>query len=291
MTSRSDKTGAAWREHTHLVLDGRARPVEASLYGRAIAARSAGRPLSLVPVHELSHVTVIGQVRLDAPMLAACAAAGRPVGITDSDGRLRALVVPTGVRRTPLGEALDRLARRSDWTDRLDDWRRSRISRIARGITPDPAAAARAGWAGAQALIVAAAGAGTRATAARLANIARTEACIIAAAALTEAGCPARWMRRAADPGRDLVPLFGQIALWRLARLTLRSRAAARLRAALRDDLERSGRPGARLARTAARVTAPLHRALLREADALHRWCLDMTGPAASWRLEDGAPL
>lgn len=282
MTSSSDVS------ETHLVLDGRKRRVMAALFGRAVAATPDGGLRQLMPIQRISHVTVHGQVTLDAALLVACANSGRPVGMADADGRLRALVVPMGVRRTPLADALDRLGRRRDWAERLDDWRRSRLSWIARGIVDDPAGAARAGWAGAEALIVAAAGAGTRGRATRLANLARTHSMLVAARVLGDGGCPTRWMTGAADHRHDLVPVFGQIALWRLARLSVRSRGAGRLRHALARDLERSGRPDRALEDTATLVDPPLRRALAGEIGHLHSWLVDITGPFSDWHFPEG---
>lgn len=273
---------------THLVLDGRSRPVSATLFGRAVAATPAGGARQLMPLQRISHVTVHGQVALDAELLVACANSGRPVGMADADGRLRALVVPMGVRRTPLAEALDRLPRRRDWIDRLDDWRRSRLSWAARGLVDDPAEAARAGWAGAEALIVAAAGAGTRGRATRLAHMARSHAMLVAARVLGDGGCPTRWMSGATDHRHDLVPVFGQIALWRLARLAVRSRGAGQLCQALGRDLVRSGRPDRVLEETATLVVRPLRQALAREITHLHSWLVETTGPFADWHFEDG---
>lgn len=272
---------------THLVLDGRARPVSATLFGRAVAATPAGGPRQLMPLQRISHITVHGHVTLDAELLVACANSGRPVGMADADGRLRALVVPMRVRRTPLAEALDRLRCQRDWVDRLDDWRRSRLSWAARGLVDDPAEAARGGWAGAEALIVAAAGAGTRGRATRLAHMARTHGMLVAARVLGDSGCPTRWMTGAVDQRHNLVPIFGQIALWRLARLAVRSRGAEQLRQALARDLVRSGRPARVLEETATLVGRPLRQALTREISHLHSWLVETTGPFADWHFED----
>lgn len=282
MTSLSDQS------ETRLVLDGRKRPVMAVLFGSAVAATPDGGVRQLMPIRRISHVTVHGQVTLDAALLVACASSGRPVGMADADGRLRALVAPMGVRRPPLADALDRLGHRRDWADRLDDWRRSRLSWISRGIIDDPAGAARAGWAGAEKLIVAAAGVGKREQAMRLANLARSHSMLIAARVLGDSGCPTRWMTGADDHRQDLVPVLGQIALWRLARLCVRSRGARRLRHALARDLECSGRSDRALEETAALADPPLRRALAGEIGHLHSWLVDITGPFADWHIPEG---
>lgn len=274
-------------DEAHLILDGRETPVAATLFGRAVAAQPKGAAQRLVPIHRISHITVHGRVTLDAQLLVACAGRGRPIGMTDGDGHLRALVVPTGVRRTPIGDALDRLRRRPEWAGRLDDWRRSRLSWIARGLVDDPAAAARSGWTGAEAIIVAAADIGSRARASRLSNMARTQSMLIAARVLGDGGCPTRWMTGAADQRHDLVPIFGQIALWRIARLAVRSKGAARLRRALISDLDHSGRHD-RTYEVAALVNQPLRRMLAKELVHLHGWLVDLTGPFADWHLSEG---
>ncbi|SES91130.1 hypothetical protein [Oceanicella actignis] len=272
---------------THLVLDGGKRPIKATLFGQAVAATPKGGPQRLAPIARLSHITVRGAVSLDADLLIACAARGRPIGIADADGRLRALVAPMVRRRTSLGDALERFRGRADWRDRLEDWRRSRLSWLARGLAPDPSEAARAGWAGAEALIAASANVRGRAPAARLRNMARAHAMMIAARVLGDGGCPARWMTGGPDGRHDLVPVFGQIALWRLARLALRSRGAARLRRALSHDLALRGRPDRALERTAALVDRPLRSALAGDVRRLHLWLVDMAGPMADWRLDE----
>lgn len=272
---------------THLVLDGRSRTISATLFGRALAAAEEGGARQLIPLERISHVTVHGRVTLDTELLVACSNSGRPVGMADADGRLRALVVPMGVRRTPLADALDRLRSRRDWADRLDDWRRSRLSWAARGLVDDPAEAARIGWAGAEALIVAAAGASTRGRATRLAHMSRTQAMLVAARVLGDSGCPTRWLTGAVNHQHDLVPVFGQIALWRLARLAVRSRGAERLRQALARDVARSGRPDRALEEAATLVGRPIRQALAKEINHLHSWLVEITGPFADWHFED----
>lgn len=263
------------------MLDGRARPITVSLFGRALAAQPDGGAQTIVPLRRISHVTARGQVVFSAEALLGCAACGRPVGLLDQEARLKALVLPVGRRRTPLSEALDRLRRRRDWPERLDDWRRSRISWAARGIVADPAVAVRAGWAGAELLITAASGVQGRGRRQRLAHLLRSHALLAAARALADAGCPSRWMSGAPDERQDLVPIFGQIALWRIARLAVRSRGAWRLRSMLRADASRDDAKG--LARSAAMIDRPLRNALVREAEALHRWLVEVAGAFSDW--------
>lgn len=261
-----------------LVLDARRKRLRIGLLGRALSVEAEGMAPTLHPIARLDRVAVLGDAVLDAAALRGLADAARAVGLMDGDGRLRAVLVPLGRRRTTMAEALDRLATRPDWPGRLEDWRRARLSRLARGLVPDPGAAARAGWAGAEALLCAAVPA-SRARRTRLAAEARSHAALAALAGLGTAGVPARWSGTSGDPARNLVPLFGQIVLWHLARRLLRSaRLRHRLRIAYAAD-GHSGTPGAGAATAAVLAGAeqPLRRALAGEFRMFHAWLLDLT--------------
>lgn len=285
MPSRPDGAGRA-----HLVLDGRRRQIAVSLLGEALRIEPENAAPRLHPLRRIDRVSLTAGVSIASEAIAACAAHGCLVAVNDPRGRLRALLVPVERRRTALGEALDRFAARRDWAERLEDWRRARLSRLARPLAADPAAAARMGWAPAEHLIAAAAApAASRAASRRLVRAARSWAMALVGRVLADAGCPARWMGAAGDPARNLVPLFGQIALWRLARLTALGPARRRFAAALRRDLAAgSGPAGPALHAVAALAERPLRGALRGEARLFHGWLLDMIHPFAGRVPQEG---
>lgn len=273
-----------------LVLDARRTRLRIGLLGRAVHVLGEGMAPVLHPIARLHRVAILGDAVLDSAVVRALADAAKPVGWLDGDGRLRAVLLPLGRRRTTVAEALDRLAERPDWAGRLEDWRLARLSRLARTFVPDPAGAARVGWSGAEALLCAAVPA-SRARRARLAAEARSHALLVALAGLGTAGVPGRWMGTAGDPMRNLVPLFGQIALWHLVRRIVRS---PRLRSSLAHAYASDGRAGAPGAgpATAALLTSaegPLRQTLIGEFRMFHAWLLDLTA-AGSGLEPEGLP-
>jgi hypothetical protein len=261
-----------------LVLDARRAPLRIGLVGRALMVEAPGRARVLHPIGRLDRVAIIGDALVETAALRALGDAARPCGLMDGEGRLRSVLVPLGRRRTTLGEALDRLQKRPDWAGRLEDWRRARLSRLARGLVPDPASAARAGWAGAEALLCAAIPA-SRARRARLAAEARSHASLAALASLGAAGIPARWTGTAGDPACNLVPIFGQVALWHLVRRLLRAPGPRQALAEAYAADGRCGAPGAGMAtaRLMAAAEQPLRRALRNDLRMFHAWLLDLT--------------
>lgn len=230
------------RGRLHLVLDGTRRPLEVHLDGLALRIIQPPTADALAPVRRIDRVTCRGAVTWESSALAALAEAGAPVGLVAERGRLVAVLVGPALKgRHGFAEALARVVDHPDLNSRIEDWRRATISKLARRFgLGDPAAAARDGWAGGEAAIAAMAPP-PLARARRVAREARTFTTLLARRALAEAGCPPDWVGATGLPGRDLSPVFGQIALWHLA-LRLRGPAAsARLATALDADLT-SGR-------------------------------------------------
>jgi hypothetical protein len=269
-----------------VVADGRRRPLRLGLLGRALVISGEGLAQVLHPIAQIDRVLVLGEVLIESAALRALADADRPLALADGEGRVRAVVRAMGRRRTTMAEALDRLAQRPDWPGRLEDWQRARLARLARGLVPDPAAAARLGPAAPEALLRAAVPA-SKARSARLAAEARSFARLAALAALARAGVPDRWTGGGGDPARDLGAAFGIIALWHLLALIRRPGRAARLARAYAED-GRAGAPGggpATYALTSA-VEAPLRAALDAETRMFLAWLLDLT--AAGTFPEEG---
>ena len=279
-------------ERSHLVIDGSKRRHDAWLEESALVIAPEGLAPIRHPLRRIDRITTTGDVRWQAAALAAIARAGAPVAILESGGETAATLLPARRRRSSLSEQLERLRRRRDWPDRLEDWRRSEISLHARALRlPDPAGAAYAGWRGAIAILLQrmqppALG---RARAARLANHMKSFARLLAQRALADGDCPAQWRGKAPDPARDLVPIFGQIALWRLARQADTPAARKALQRALSVDIAGAASPPGRalasLGESAARRVA---RALQRDLHRFHRHLLSLNHDE-HYRLPPGA--
>ncbi len=277
---------------SHLVIDGSKRRHDAWLEEHALVIAPEGLAPLRHPLSRIDRITTIGDVRWQAAALAAIARAGAPVAILESGGETAATLLPARRRRSSLSEQLERLLRRRDWPDRLEDWRRSEISLHARALRlSDPADAAYAGWSGAIAILLQrmqppALG---RAPATRLANHMKSFARLLAQRVLADGGCPAQWRGRAPDPTRDLVPIFGQIALWRLARQADTPAARKALQRALYADIACAASPPGRalagLGESAARRVA---RALHRDLHRFHRHLLSLNHDE-HYRLPPGA--
>jgi hypothetical protein len=264
-----------------IVIDGRRRLLRVSMLGQALAVSGDALPSVLHPIARIDRAVVLGDVAIEAAALRALADADCPLAIADGDGRVRAVVRAMGRRRTTIADALDRFAQRPDWAGRLEDWQRARIARLARGIAPDPAAAARLGPAAAESVLRAAVPA-SRARAMRLAAEARSFTQLAALAALARAGVPDRWTGGGGDPARNLTPAFGTIAFWHLLALLRRPGWAPALAHAYAED-GRAGAGGAAAATLAVLRPAerPLRAALADEARLLFAWLLDLTAPGA----------
>lgn len=258
---------------SHLLIDGRARPLTMLLDGRGLALLAGEDEIGRHPLRRIDRVTVRGEVLIHATALHGLAAYGIPLGILNTEARLTGLFLPCLRRPSSLAEALERLAGRDDLADRLEDWRRAEVSRHARALKlGDPAAAARAGWQAAEPLLAALAGLSGRRQRLFL-GAARGLAELAAARALLDAHCPTAWLGGDLDPARDLVPIFAQLLLWRLIRRAATPRGHRDLRHALARENGAQGPVLARLAENALRAPA---RSLPADIRRFHRHLLDI---------------
>lgn len=266
------------RGRLHLVLDGTAGPLAVSLDGLALRIAQPPNADTLAPVRRIDRVTCRGAVAWESAALIALAQVGAPVGLVIGGGRLAAVLVPaTGVPgRLAFAAALDRVTDRLDIDGRLEDWRRSQLSRLARrhGAT-DPAAVAREGWPSAE--IAVASHAPPPAIRARyIAREARTFVTLLARRALYDAGCPPSWMGADGGHGRDLVPIIAQIGLWRLA-VRLKGPAGQRLVQTADADRRNGCHVGGRMLAAMAELARPrLRRELSDDVERLRSFLLDI---------------
>ncbi len=265
----------------HLVIDARQRKLDVGTLGRALKVEGDGISPVLHPLARLNRVTVFGDAKLSAGALRACAAAGCPVGIADGDGRLRSVLLPLGQKRTTLSDALGRLEQRTGWSGQVEDWQRSRSSRLAKGIARDPAEAARLGWAPAEIIIVSMGMELSKAGKMRLAAEARTFCLGLALLELRDRGCPYQWLGGSALPAKNLVPVFGLIAMWHLVRILRQGKEGSAF-AAVISSRQGKDEMGASASRSRAfEITeSRLRRSLRRELRMFYTHLLDLTYPS-----------
>ncbi len=257
---------------SHLFVDGGTRRCRIVLDQRALVVWSETDIIARMPLRRIDRVTTTGDALWQADALAALGQAGVPLGVIDGQGVLRALLLPGTRRRATLRDTLARLSGRSDWADRLEDWCRAEISHHARAMgLPDPAAAARGGFAVACEALAAAVGENGHGRRWRLTNHARAFAMLLAQRVLTGGGCPAAWRGHDPDPRRDLTQILARIALWRLARQASVPRRQRVLRSALAGARAGSARPDRRrILDMAERIARPVQQALGGDLHRLH---------------------
>ncbi len=261
-----------------VILDGRRQPLSVTLLGQALCVSAEGRADALHPIPKIDRVAVLGDVALSSAALRALAEADRPLAVLDGRCRVQAVVRAMHRPRTGLVEALDRLALRRDWFDRLGDWRRARMAVHARRHGFDPPLADKTF--GMTAIARLTFPRDPQLPVSPLGRLCREHARLAALAVLARAGVPDRWTGGGGDSARNLVPTFADIAVWILYGFVKRPGAAAAAARAIEDDARAGRAPaGPALFRLAAAVEAPLRAALGLELARFYPWLLDTVAP------------
>lgn len=108
--------------------------VRVQLRGEALRVHCRSTAARDVPLRQIAHVVVIGNVSLDAEVQAVLPESGITVAFCDGHGRCRGMLVPARLPRPHLfGRCLE-LRERPDGARRQHDWRRAALRRAMRRV-------------------------------------------------------------------------------------------------------------------------------------------------------------